>query len=92
MENFSKVEELLREFKGDTYFFSNGTLAPLLVNRAALIWFSHIGSNAIVDAVSSSLESGRMTIAGVVPSVRSNKPRKDALRFADDLSLAKKID
>ncbi len=82
----------MREFKGDTYFFSNGTLAPLLVKRTALIWLSHIGSNVIVDAASSSLESGGMTIAGVVPSVRSNKPRKDALQFADDLSLAKKID
>jgi len=93
MNDFAEAQALLREFKGETYAFGDGALARTgslaapLGRRAGLIRPSHPGSDAIVDAVVTSLERSGVTIAGILRGVRPNAPREDLFRLTDELRM-----
>lgn len=91
MNDFAQAQELLREFKGDAYAFGDGALAHTgaltapLGKRAGLIRPSHAGSDAIVDAVVTSLERSGVALAGILRGVCPNAPRQDLLRLTGEL-------
>lgn len=92
MSEFTKAVELLREFKGESYAFGDdalarvGALAAPLGDRAGIIRPSHAGSDAIVEAVKSSLQQHGVEIIGTLPGVRPNAPRTDLARLTAELS------
>lgn len=91
MKEFEAARALLHEFKGGSYAFGEGALARTgaltasLGRRAALVRPSHPGSDAVVDAVVASLETGGVAVAGILRGVRPNAPRKDLFRLTDEL-------
>jgi len=93
MNDFTKAQVLLREFKGETYAFGadalarTGVLAAPLGQRAGLIRPSHLDSDAVVDAVVTSLEGSGVMIADILRGVRPNAPRADLFRLTDSFRV-----
>lgn len=91
MSDFDKSEDLLREFKGDTYVHGSGVLGEvgrqtaLLGTRAALIRSTYPGTDAIVAVAKRSLVEAGVRLLGEIPGARPNAPREDVFRITESL-------
>jgi alcohol dehydrogenase class IV len=91
MSSFEKAEQLIREFKGDTYLFGSGVLeqvgrvASELGTRPALIRPSFPGSDSLVQTIRASLAGAGLELCGEIRGAAPNAPRKDLLRITSEL-------
>jgi len=93
MSDFDKAEGLIREFKGDSYAFGLnvlprlGPLAAGLGERAALVCNSRSDREPFLQGVYSVLGRSGVTPITHVDGVRSNAPREDVERMAEELGV-----
>ena len=92
MSSFELAQALLHDFKGERYAFGGEALARTgemtapLGRRAVVVRPSHTGSDAIVNAVATSLARNGVAIVGMLHGVRPNAPRTDLYRLTDEMS------
>ncbi len=91
MADFATAEQLLAEFKGDSYLHGLdildgvGAIAARLGRRAALVADTFPGSEKTVSKIRASLQAAGVDLAGQIPGARPNAPREDLARIADAL-------
>jgi alcohol dehydrogenase class IV len=91
MSEFSRANELIRQFKGDAYLSGYGVLpragelAGGLGKRAALVRDVFPGSDDYAGTIRRSLESAGAEVIGVIDGAAPNAPREDLFRIADQL-------
>lgn len=91
MSEFSRANELIRQFKGDAYLSGYGVLprvgelAAGLGKRAALVRDVFPGSDDYAVTIRRSLESAGAEVIGVIDGAAPNAPREDLFRIADQL-------
>ncbi|MBT3274024.1 MAG: iron-containing alcohol dehydrogenase [Spirochaetales bacterium] len=94
MGNYVTAQNLLKEFKGDSYSFGPGVLDQVGVvaakagARAALIRDTFPGSDSFVETIEKSLSGAGVRIAAVIQGAQPNCPREDLYRITDELKAA----
>jgi len=93
MSDFEKAKKLIDEFKGDRYIHGSGVLPEVgrvtapLGTRAALVCAVYPGSEALVEAVRSSLLEAGVDVVGEVAGAAPNAPREDLYRIQDSIAI-----
>ncbi len=88
MQEFSKAEDLLRQFKANKYLFGQDILKKAVKNaskmgRSALLFRSTFtGSDDYVDLIKNTLEKSGVVLAGIFKGAKPNSPKEDVLRMA----------
>ena len=92
MQQFSRANHLIKQFKGDTYLSGYGTLTGVgelakdLGKNAALICDTFPGADEFSSKIQDSLRAAGIEVAGVIEGAAQNAPREDLLRITDQLS------
>jgi len=92
MTDFCKARTLLQQFKGAKYAFGAGALmhvgpmAAELGHSVAVICGTSSASHNVRDAVISSLGSAGTGVVGEIQGARSNAPREDVERMAQEVA------
>ncbi len=92
MSEFSKANELIQGFKGDTYLRGHGVLnrvgelAGDLGKRAALVRDVFPGSDEFASTIQASLAGAGAEVVGVIDGAAPNAPREDLARIAEQLT------
>lgn len=91
MSDFDRARALLREFKGDSYLFGAGVLEKVgqtvrkAGKRASLVRDTFEGSENFVKIITDSLTEVGVELAPAIDGARSNCPREDLFRIAEEL-------
>jgi len=91
MTDFKKAQELLHEFKGDSYLFGPDVLPEVgqrvaaAGKKAALIRDTFVGSDDYVDIIRNSLTESGVNLVAEIRGARPNCPREDLFRIAENL-------
>lgn len=92
MADFSKAEELLREFKGEAYIHGvwvlnqAGTAVSSLGRKAVLVADAFYGSERFVEDIRRSLKMAGVELVGEIKGARPNAPREDLYRIAEEIA------
>lgn len=95
MNNFPLAEELLKEFKGDSYLHGLAILPKVgqavagLGRKALLIEDRFPGSDKYIDQVKNSLSESRVDIIATAMGAKPNCPREDLFRITEILKESK---
>ena len=94
-EDRKKAENLLREFKGDSYAFGEGALkevgpyaAALLGSKVAIVADTYMKGGEALKEIENSLESAGVNVVGIFDGARANAPREDLYRLAYQVTHA----
>jgi len=88
LQEFSKAEDFLRQFKADKYLFGQDILKRAVKNaskmgRSALLFRSTFtGSDDHVDLIRNTLKKSGVVLAGIFKGAKPNSPKEDVLRMA----------
>ena len=91
MTDFKKAQELLHEFKGDSYLFGQDVLpevgekVAVVGKKAALIRGTFAGSDDYVEVIRNSLTESGVNLVAEIRGARPNCPREDLFRIAENL-------
>ncbi len=91
MENFDQAQNLLWQFKGDTYLHGLGVLSQVglvasqLGKHAVLVWDNFPGSIDFVTTIKESLSSVGVQILAQIKGAAPNAPREDLSRIMEGL-------
>ncbi len=91
MTDFKKAQELLHEFKGDSYLFGPDVLPEVgqrvaaAGKKAALIRDTFADSDDYVDIIRNSLTESGVNLVAEIRGARPNCPREDLFRIAESL-------
>jgi alcohol dehydrogenase len=94
-KDVNRAQELLWEFKGDTYAFGEevldrvGRYAASLGKVIVVISGKHAKTSGILDTVIQSIDGEGVTVNDVIDGARPNAPREDVYRLAYQLSNLK---
>jgi alcohol dehydrogenase len=89
--NFIRAQELLHEFKGDSYLYGLDVLPQVgqkvaaAGKKAALIRGTFAGSDDYVEIIYESLAESGINLAAEIKGARPNCPREDLFRIAESL-------
>jgi alcohol dehydrogenase len=95
VDDFEIARELLREFKGDSYWFGTqvlkdtGDIAASAGRRAALIYAEFPGVEGYLETIRCSVTQADVPIVTEILGAGPNAPREDVLRIASELQRAK---
>ena len=94
-EDRKKAENLLREFKGDSYAFGDGALkevgpyaAARIGNKVAIVTDTYMKGGEALKEIEDSLESAGVNVVGIFDGARANAPREDLYRLAYQVTHA----
>ena len=91
MTDFKKAQELLHEFKGDSYLFGPDVLPRVgeevvaAGKKAALVRDTFSGSDDYVGIIRNSLAKSGIDLVTEIRGARPNCPREDLFRITDQL-------
>ena len=91
MTDIKEAQELLHEFKGDSYLFGPDVLPEVgqrvaaAGNKAALIRGTFAGSDDYVEIIRNSLTESGVKLVAEIRGARPNCPREDLFRIAENL-------
>jgi alcohol dehydrogenase len=91
MTGFKKAQELLHEFKGDSYLYGPDVLPQVgqrvaaAGKKAALIRGTFAGSDDYVEIIRNSLAESGVNLVAKIRGARPNCPREDLFRIAENL-------
>jgi alcohol dehydrogenase class IV len=92
---FAPAQELIRQFKGDTYvngvgvLDQAGALAASLGRRALFVRDAFPGCDSYIETICASLNAAGMEIIAVVDGAAPNAPREDLQRIAAQVTAAR---
>lgn len=92
MAIFSTAEELLREFKGDSYIHGVGVIDQVgpavsaLGHKAVLVASDFLGSASFIQQIHQSLRAADVEEVGEIKGARPNAPREDLFRIAGEIA------
>ena len=95
MQEFSKAEDLLRQFKANKYLFGQdilkraGAAAGDIGRNAILFRGTFAGSDDYVDLIKNSLEQSGVELAGIFKGARPNAQVEDVIRIAGSIDAVK---
>ena len=92
MAIFSTAEELLHEFKGDSYIHGVGVIDQVgpavsaLGHKAVLVASDFLGSASFIQQIHQSLRAADVEEVGEIKGARPNAPREDLFRIAGEIA------
>ena len=95
MTDFSVAEELLKEFKGDSYLHGIGVLpgvggiAARFGQTAVLVADTFAGSALWIETIRRALNAAGVKLIGEIAGAHPNAPREDLYRIAEALKALK---